>query len=114
MVVFATCSFLHQSASLCCIFISDRLLCLMSKPQRYLPMAGKVRKFGPRLTVSLTGQDYDDLSALADKDDVSVSWVVRRAIDEYLDHHRHEVEPALPLRHLQKAERYALQADEKQ
>lgn len=70
-------------------------------------MTGKPRKFGPRLTVSLTGSDYDALSALAEKDDVSVSWVVRRAIDEYLDNHRHEAEPALPLRVLQKAERPA-------
>ena len=52
-------------------------------------MAGRVmtirpRKFGPRLTVSLTSNDYDALNALADRDEVSVSWVVRRAIEEYL------------------------------
>lgn len=69
-------------------------------------MTGKHRKFGPRLTVSLTGRDYDALTALAEKDDVSVSWVIRRAIDEYLNSHRHEAEPSLPLRILQKAERY--------
>lgn len=78
------------------------------------PMTGKHKKFGPRLTVSLTGGDYDALSALAEKDDVSVSWVVRRAIDEYLENHRHEVEPALPLRVLQKAERSAHLAGHKQ
>lgn len=77
-------------------------------------MTGKIKKFGPRLTVSLTGRDYDALSALADKDDVSVSWVVRRAIDEYLDNHRHEAEPALPLRAPQKVERSAHRADNKQ
>ena len=70
-------------------------------------MPGKLRKFGPRLTVSLTSSDYDALSALADKDDVSVSWVVRRAIGEYLDNHRHEAEPVLPLRIPQKAEKSA-------
>lgn len=77
-------------------------------------MTGQHKKFGPRLTVSLTGSDYDALAALAEKDEVSVSWVVRRAIDEYLDNHRHEVEPALPLRVLQKAERPAHRADREQ
>lgn len=77
-------------------------------------MPGKLRKFGPRLTVSITGGDYDALSALAERDDVSVSWVVRRAIDEYLDNHRHEAEPALPLRVPQKAEKSAYRAGSKQ
>lgn len=68
-------------------------------------MTAKARKFGPRVTVSLTGGDYDALSLLAEKDEVSVSWVVRRAIEEYLEHHRTDAEPRLPLRPLQKAER---------
>ena len=51
-------------------------------------MKGRSRKFGPRLTVSLTGDDYDALTALADKDEVSISWVVRRAIQEYLRRRR--------------------------
>jgi len=68
-------------------------------------MTGKKRKFGPRLTVSLTDSDYDALSVLAEKDDVSVSWVVRRAIVEYLDNHGHGTGAPLPLRVLQKAER---------
>ncbi len=58
-------------------------------------MKGKSRKFEPRLTVSLTRSDYDTLNALADKDDVSISWVVRRAIDEYLRKHRKEIGHAL-------------------
>ena len=70
-----------------------------------MPVTGKHKKFGPRLTVSLTGSDYDVLLALAEKDEVSISWVVRRAINGYLDNHRHEVEPSLPLRVLQKSER---------
>lgn len=76
-------------------------------------MANKLRKYGPRLTVSLTSHDYDALSVLAHKDDVSVSWVVRRAIDEYLGNHRHEVEPVLPLRLPQKVEKSAHQTDNK-
>ena len=45
---------------------------------------GRYRRFGPRLTVSLTEDDHEALTALADKDEVSISWVVRRAIEEYL------------------------------
>lgn len=57
------------------------------------------------MTVSLTGADYDVLAALAEKDEVSVSWVIRRAIDEYINKHQAELEPSLPLRVFQKAER---------
>lgn len=60
-------------------------------------MKRKSRKFGPRVTVSVTGSNYDTLNALADKDEVSVSWVVRRAINEYLRKHRKDFEPAMPL-----------------
>ena len=60
-------------------------------------MKRKSRKVGPRLTVSLTGPDYDRLNALADKEDVSVSWVIRRAINEYLAKHRKEIEGARDL-----------------
>lgn len=58
-------------------------------------MKAKSRKFGPRLTVSLTGTDYDTLNALADKEEVSASWVIRRAIDEYLERHRDDTSPSL-------------------
>lgn len=68
-------------------------------------MTGKHKRYGPRLTVSLTDSDYDALSTIAEKDEVSLSWVVRRAINEYLDNHRPEVKPPLPLRALQKSER---------
>jgi predicted transcriptional regulator len=54
-------------------------------------MNPKSRKFGPRLTISLTGSDYATVNALAEKDDVSASWIVRRAIDEYLRRHRKEI-----------------------
>ena len=67
-------------------------------------MTGKHKKIGLRLTDSLTGGDYDVLLTLAEKDEVSISWVVRHAINGYLDNHRHEVEPSLPLRVLQKSE----------
>lgn len=52
-------------------------------------MKRRPKKLGPRVTVSVTSGDFDALNMLASKDDVSVSWVVRRAIDEYLHRHRH-------------------------
>ncbi|MGE0252970.1 MAG: ribbon-helix-helix protein, CopG family [Alphaproteobacteria bacterium] len=51
-------------------------------------MSERSRKLGPRVTVSVTRGDYDILNALADREDVSVSWVIRRAIHEYLRPHR--------------------------
>lgn len=54
-------------------------------------MKDKSGKFGPRLTVSLTGRDYATLNALAEREQVSASWVVRRAINEYLRNHRDEL-----------------------
>jgi predicted DNA-binding protein len=50
-------------------------------------MSARYRRFGPRLAISLAGGDYDRLNSLAAKDEVSVSWVVRRAIEEYLQKH---------------------------
>jgi len=50
-------------------------------------MGDRSKKLGPRVTVSVTPADYDTLNTLADKDDVSVSWVIRRAINEYLRRH---------------------------
>lgn len=50
-------------------------------------MSDRSRKLGPRVTVSVTVGDYDTLNTLANKDDVSVSWVIRRAIHEYLQRH---------------------------
>lgn len=50
-------------------------------------MKRKPRRFGPRLTVSVTGDAYEALSVLAAKDDASISWVIRRAINEYIRKH---------------------------
>ena len=50
-------------------------------------MKRKPRRFGPRLTVSVTGDAYEALSVLAAKDDASISWVIRRAINEYIRRH---------------------------
>jgi len=61
-------------------------------------MKPKLKKFGPRLTVSLTVNDYDALNVLAQKDEVSVSWVVRRAVEEYLNNHRQKSRSTVPQR----------------
>ncbi len=50
-------------------------------------MSERSKKLGPRVTVSVTPGDYDTLNTLANKEDVSVSWVIRRAINEYLRRH---------------------------
>ncbi len=67
-------------------------------------MKQKSKKFGPRLTVSLTASDYDALNALAQKDEVSISWVMRRAVEEYLRSHRQTRARTLPQRVLRKPE----------
>jgi hypothetical protein len=50
-------------------------------------LATRYRRFGPRLTVSLSDEDHDKLHRLAEKDEVSISWVIRRAIVDYLRRH---------------------------
>lgn len=51
-------------------------------------MSDRPKKLGPRVTVSVTPEDYNTLNMLANQGDVSVSWVVRRAVHEYLQRHR--------------------------
>ncbi|UIY24826.1 ribbon-helix-helix protein, CopG family [Rhizobium leguminosarum] len=58
-------------------------------------MSDRSKKLAPCVTVSVTPRDYDTLNTLAKKDDVSVSWVIRRAINEYLRRHH---QPARALR----------------
>ncbi len=57
--------------------------------------AAKSKK-GTRLTVSLTDGDHTALSAIAERCNVSMSWVTRQAITEFLEHHK-ETEIQLPL-----------------
>lgn len=53
-----------------------------------------------RLSVSLDARDYAVLSEIARKDDVSVAWVVRRAISDLVRAHQaRNLEPELPLAH---------------
>ena len=49
-----------------------------------------------RVTVSLTEKDHQRLTQIAAHLDISISWVIRQSISEYLDRNRPE-EPELPL-----------------
>lgn len=53
------------------------------------------RKKSTRLTVSLEQQDYDALTVIAAKNDVSLSWVIRQAIHRFVK--EHGPHPQLPL-----------------
>lgn len=51
-----------------------------------------------RLSVSIDEREYAALCALARKRDVSVAWMVRRAVHTMIEHERHTAEnPELPL-----------------
>lgn len=60
------------------------------------PQAKTQPKPGPRISVSLNAQDHTALSALAQKCDVSLSWLTRQAIAEFLNNHA-EGDLQLPL-----------------
>jgi len=44
----------------------------------------------PRISVSLPDHEYVEMSALSDKHDVSMAWLARQAITEFLERHRNE------------------------
>lgn len=50
-----------------------------------------------RVTVNLDAPEYSQLSALADKHRISLAWLGRRAIVEFLERNERE-EPQFPLR----------------
>lgn len=43
-----------------------------------------------RVSVNLTKQEYQDLAGLAEKYRVSMAWLSRQAISDYMDRHRNE------------------------
>lgn len=49
-----------------------------------------------RLTVNLAGNEYQELFALAEKNNVSMAWLGRQAIVRLLEQNKHE-ELQLPL-----------------
>jgi hypothetical protein len=50
-----------------------------------------------RIAANLTDAEFDELAAMADKYDVSLSWLSRKAILEFIDRYRSE-QLQLPLR----------------
>jgi predicted transcriptional regulator len=50
-----------------------------------------------RIAVNLDDEEFEELSAMAEKHDVSLSWLGRRAVLEYLDQYRNRQLP-LPLK----------------
>jgi predicted transcriptional regulator len=50
-----------------------------------------------RITVSLGKEPYDSLREYASTQDASISWVVRRAIAEFLTNHDMGAQQELPL-----------------
>lgn len=50
-----------------------------------------------RTSVSLDEQMFIEVSQLAVQNDVSVAWMVRKAIAELLERRRDELEPQMPL-----------------
>ena len=55
-----------------------------------------VMKKGARITVSLSEGDHTELAALAERSQVSLSWLARAAISDFLELHR-GAELQLPL-----------------
>lgn len=48
----------------------------------------KAKRFGPRITISLDEEAYQELNKIAESHRVSVSWLTRYAIDEFLNQRR--------------------------
>lgn len=64
----------------------------MIKPKK---SAAKPKK-ATRITVSLTDGDHTALALIAERCNVSLSWVTRQAITEFLEHHN-DANARLPL-----------------
>ena len=50
--------------------------------------APRVSRKGPRITVSLSEQNHAELTGLAERHDVSISWLTRQALVEFIDKHK--------------------------
>lgn len=57
----------------------------------------KGRKPAIRFTVSLDPHDHAELSRLADSHDLSVAWMVRKAVAEFVERNRLSEQSELPL-----------------
>ena len=57
----------------------------------------KGKKPTVRLSISLDAADHAELSRLAEQHDLSVAWVVRKAVSEFVARNADQNEPVLPL-----------------
>lgn len=58
----------------------------------------KGSKVAARLSVGLSQPQYAALVALADQNEATVAWLVRRAVAEFLEKHGSSARPTLRLR----------------
>lgn len=56
------------------------------------------RKADIRISVGFEERTYGALSAVAQENDATIAWVIRRAVAEYLSRRGSHLEPQLPLR----------------
>jgi Ribbon-helix-helix domain len=60
--------------------------------------ARRGKKLATRVTVSIDERDYEQLSALAEEHRVSLAWLVRYAVGDFLERYRqHQLELPLEL-----------------
>ena len=57
----------------------------------------KGKKPTVRLTISLDTADHAELSRLAEQNDLSVAWLVRKAVSEFIARNSNQDQPVLPL-----------------
>ncbi len=57
----------------------------------------KGKKPAVRLSVSLDPADHAELSQLAEQNNLSVAWMVRKAVSEFVARNANHDQPVLPL-----------------
>jgi len=69
-----------------------------------------MKKGDARITVSIPSSVHQRLMAIAEHSGVSISWVVRYAIDEFLDRNDDSIQMTLPLVRERRAREYRTHA----
>ena len=57
----------------------------------------KGKKPAVRLSISLDPADHAELSQIATRHDLSVAWMVRKAVSEFIERNANQDQPVLPL-----------------
>ncbi len=57
----------------------------------------KGKKPAVRLSISLNPADHAELSRLAEQHDLTVAWMVRKAVSEFVARNANQDQPVLPL-----------------